>query len=218
MPSIPAPILETIIARLAPLFLAGARGDLGSARAAAGHLLASYGTETIEELRLAANIVTLGFHFLEALGQASMPDMPITRIIRLRSGAVALSRECRKTEQQLERLRKTRNAPALAPHPKPAAPTPGEPIITKPVITEPETVVQPEVSNSAEKAMNLVTDTRQVAALAAETRQTWTQAYRQRLRDQRLAKRAAKQQASMAAAPVANPADIAPAQPQPAAI
>jgi hypothetical protein len=46
-----------------------------------------------DELRLAANIVGFSFHALEALGQAATPEMPMTRILRLRSSAVSLSRE-----------------------------------------------------------------------------------------------------------------------------
>lgn len=106
--TLPAAILETILIRLAGLFLAGAGGDISAARHAASHMLAAYHPGTEDELRVAANIVIFSFQALEALGQAAAPDMPLTRILRLRSGAVSLSREAAKAERRLTELQKAR--------------------------------------------------------------------------------------------------------------
>jgi hypothetical protein len=106
--TLPPAILETILTGLATLFLAGAGGDLAAARHAASHMLAAYRAETEDEARLAANIVSFSFQALAALAQAAAPDIPITRILRLRSGAVSLSREAHKAERRLTQLQKTR--------------------------------------------------------------------------------------------------------------
>jgi hypothetical protein len=167
--SLPAVILDTILDRLARLFLIGARGDEAAARDAAIHMLAAYNPETEDELRLAANIISFSFHALEALGQATTADMPITRILRLRGSAVSLSRESHKAERRLDQLRNARQD---------AAPAEPEPV--------PQTIPQ------VEKALDLIADTRTITAVAQQTKQTWTQAYQQRQRDKSLARRLAK--------------------------
>jgi hypothetical protein len=167
--SIPAVILDTILDRLARLFLTGARGNEAAARDAAASMLAAYNPETEDELRLAANIISFSFHALEALGQAATPDMPITRILRLRGSAVSLSRESHKAERRLDQVRNARQDDAPA---------------------EPEPV--PETNPQIEKALDLIADTRAVTAAAQQTKQTWTQAYHQRQRDKNLARRLAK--------------------------
>ncbi len=53
-----AAIVETLLTRLAVLFLAGFQGNAGVARLAAAQMLAAYSAETPDELRLAANIVS----------------------------------------------------------------------------------------------------------------------------------------------------------------
>jgi len=105
-------------------------------------------------------------HALEALGQAAVPDMPLTRVLRLRGSAVSLSREANKAERRLQQLRKARRA-GIPAEPQPA----------------------PEPAPKIEKAFALIADTKAVAALANNSKQTWTQAYHQRQRDQRLARR-----------------------------
>jgi hypothetical protein len=90
--TLPAAIVETILARLAILFLAGAHGDEAAARHAASEILASHHPETTAEHRLAANSISFGFHALEALSQAANPDMSMKKILRLRGSAVCLSR------------------------------------------------------------------------------------------------------------------------------
>jgi hypothetical protein len=66
--TLPAAILETILTRLAALFLTGAAGDLTAARQAAAQMLGAYRRETEDEFRIAANIIGFSFHALEALG------------------------------------------------------------------------------------------------------------------------------------------------------
>jgi len=102
--------LDTIIGHLAPHFLAGANGDLPAARHAASQMLAAHNAETEEELRLAAEIVSFGFHALEALSEAASPDLPVTRKLRLRGSAVSLSRESHKSQRKLDQLRRARLA------------------------------------------------------------------------------------------------------------
>jgi hypothetical protein len=161
----PAAILETILIRLAALFLTGAGGDKEAARQAASHMLAAYHPETEDELRLAANIVLFSFQALEALSQAAAPDLPLTRVLRLRGGAVSLSRESGKAERRLVQLQKARQQ--------------GIPAET-----------QPEPAQSApkiDKANALIQDTATITMAAKAKGLTWTQAYEQRQRDARIA-------------------------------
>jgi len=166
MSIIPPAILDTILANLTLIFLAGAQGDETAARNAAAQMLAAYSPETAAELRLAANIVSFSFHALEALSQSATPDMPLTRVLRLRGSAVSLSRESHKAERRLEQVQKGR---------RDGIPAQSEPVVQSTPV--------------ADKALDLIADTRIVTAAAQQTQQTWTQAYRQRQRDQNLAKR-----------------------------
>jgi hypothetical protein len=120
----PAAVLETILLRLAPLFLTGAGGDTTAARQAAAQTLGSYRPETEDELRLAANVIAFGLHVLEALGEAADPDLSMTRVLRLRGNAVSLSRESTKAQLRLDQLQKARRqnrqAEPVEPKPVPA--------------------------------------------------------------------------------------------------
>jgi hypothetical protein len=170
-----AAILDTILGRLALLFLSGTAGDLTAARNAAAQMLAAYHPQTEDELRLAAAIVGFSFHALEALSQAAGPDMPLTRILRLRGSAVSLSRESHKAQRRLDQLQTARRT---------GSPAPTETVQTPPRI---------------DKALDLIADTRQVAAVAKATGQTWTQAYQQRQRSKAIAANLKKNQARHAA-------------------
>ena len=121
--SLPAAItpatLDTILGHLATHFLAGANNDLPTARHAASHVLAAYGAETEEELRLAAEIISFGFHALEALSEAASPDLPAPEKHLLRGTAVNLSRESHKSQRKLDQLRRARLAAS-----KPLEPSP----------------------------------------------------------------------------------------------
>jgi hypothetical protein len=166
--TLPAAILETILARLAALFLIGANGDSIAAHQAASHMLNAYHPETEDELRLAANIICFSFQALEALAQAATPDISLTRILRLRGGAVSLSRESAKAERRLGQLQQARQHPIQAPsdeiQPEPAHPEP-----------------------KIEKTLALIQDTADITVTAKVKNLTWTQAYEQRQRDTRIA-------------------------------
>jgi hypothetical protein len=108
--NLPVPVLETILGHLAGLFLTSTDGDLVAAREAAQQMLAAYQPDNQVELRLAADIISFGFHALEALSQAANPDLPLTKILRLRGSAVSLSRESHKSQRKLDRLQKDRHA------------------------------------------------------------------------------------------------------------
>jgi hypothetical protein len=173
----PAAILETILIRLAALFLTGAGGDTDAARQAALHMLNAYHPETEDELRLAANIISFSFQGLEALAQAAAPDLALTRILRLRGGAVSLSRESARADRRLGQLQKARQQAIQAEiQPEPAQ-------------------TQPKV----EKSLALIQDTGAIAAVAKDKNLTWTQAYEQRQRDTRIAASLKRAEARIAA-------------------
>ena len=126
--AIPQAILNTILNRLAQLFLSGAAGDLTVARQAASQMLAAYNPETPYELSLAAEVISLGLHTLEALSYASNPDLSLNKILRFRGSAVSLSREQHKAQRKLDQLQRARRAgtqpqvPETQPEPSPPSP------------------------------------------------------------------------------------------------
>ncbi len=158
---LPQAILETVLTRLALLFLSGAHGDLGAARFAASEMLQAYNVETPEQLCLAAEIISFSLHALEALGQAANPELSLNRILRLRGSAVSLSREAHKSQRKLDQLQRAGRAgsqPAPAAdqprpgghqmeaavrHPPPAAAHP-------PTAERPPAAGHPEINKSAE--------------------------------------------------------------------
>jgi hypothetical protein len=173
-------ILDTILGRIALLFLTGAGGDLGAARRAAAQMLAAYHAETDDELRLASEIVNFSFHALEALSQAMTPDMSLNHKLRLRGSAVSLSRESHKAQRKLDQLQKARRG--------------GHPAQPAEVKTP-----QPEASPRTENALALIEATRDALTAANATGQTWTQAYQQRQRAKRITKNLEKNRAVHAA-------------------
>jgi hypothetical protein len=175
-----AAILDTILGRLAFLFLTGAGGDLGVARRAAAQMLAAYHAETDDELRLAAEIVGFSFHALEALSQAMTADMSLNHKLRLRGSAVSLSRQSHKAQRKLDQVQKARRGGH-----------PAQPAEVK--------SLQPEASPRTEKALGLIEATRDALITAKSTGQTWTQAYQQRLRANRITKNLEKNRAKHAA-------------------
>jgi hypothetical protein len=112
--------------------------------------------------------VGFSFQALEALSQSATPDMQLTRILRLRGSAVSLSRESHKAQRRLDQLQKARR----------------EGIPAQPAETQPEPA-QPEPRT--ERAIDLIEDTRTIAAAAKAPGVTWTQAYEQSQRDKRIA-------------------------------
>jgi hypothetical protein len=193
--TLPAGIVETILTRLAAIFLTGALGDIDAARHAATQMLLAYHPETTDELRLAANIVGFSFQALEALGQAAAPDLPLTRILRLRGGAVSLSREAAKAERRLGQLQQARRHP---------------------VETQPEARISPEAESppqpqpKIEKALALIQDTGDIAAAAKAGNLTWTQVYEQRQRDSRITASLKRAEARIAAQATAATAQYRP--------
>lgn len=176
--TLPTATLETILPRVAAIFLEGAGGDQTAARLAAIEMLAGYHPDTAEELRVAAKIVIFSFQALEALAQAALPNMPLPLVLLLRSGSVSLSRESEKAERRLDRLRKARRAGRSAE----SAAIPPEPERPDPKI---------------EQIVDLIDDTRKVAAVAKATGLTWAQAYEQRQAEKRLAAKARKAEARL---------------------
>jgi hypothetical protein len=193
-PNLPAAILDTILPRLALPFLSGAADNTDAARHAAIRMLTEHQPETEDELRLAAQIVGFGFHALAALGQSTASDMPLNRVLRLRGSAVSLSRESHKAQRRLDFIQDARRTqPDAAPQPAP-----------------------PEPSPRIDNAIALIEETGKVQAVAKATGLTWSQAFRQRARDKRLAEKQKKQIAAAATVPtVAHPTPIH--KPDPAA-
>jgi len=149
-----------------------------TARQAALVMLGAYHPETEDELSLAAQIVSFSFQALEALSQAAAPDLPVTRVLRLRGGAVSLSRESAKAQRRLSQLQKDRRQGTQA-----------EPAQTRPQI---------------ETAHDLIQDTSPVAVAAKASGPTWTPTYEQRQRDIRIV--ASLERAETRVAMQANPA------------
>jgi hypothetical protein len=112
-------IVDTILEHLAPHFLLGADNDLPTARQAASQMLAAYAVETDEELRLAAEIVSFGFHALEALSEAAAADLSLNKKLRLRGSAVSLSREAHKSQRKLDQLQRARLTASRQPEAQP---------------------------------------------------------------------------------------------------
>ena len=169
-------ILDTVLGRLALLFLAGAGDDMTVARHAAGRLLIAYKVETEEELSLAAEIISFSYHALAALCQAMEPDLSLNKVIRLRGSAVSLSREAHRNQRKLDQLQRDRRTAASAPLPETSAPplaTPDAPAINQ--ATAVNALTRQEVKTEA-------------------WAKTWTQSYHDRQRDKRLAESARKRQ------------------------
>ncbi|HQT76350.1 MAG TPA: hypothetical protein PLD10_04805 [Rhodopila sp.] len=135
-PNIAAAFLEEILIFLAPMFMNGAAGDASAARHAALCALAAYDPRTEQELRLAAEITSLGFSMLEALAQSANPDLSLSAVLRLRGNANALHRSAHQCQRVLDRLRKQR--PDGAAHEQPHTPgVPAAQSAEKPAIAAP---------------------------------------------------------------------------------
>ncbi len=178
--TLPRPILDTILTRLAFLFLAAA-GDEAAARQAAMRMLAAYNPETEPELSLAADIISFSFHALEALSQSAEPGLKLTAILRLRASAVSLSREAHKARRKLDQIQKERRA--------------GSPALAADTAAPAE---QPAIG----KALNLIECARDAIQTAGKNGgQSWTQRFQQRQTAKRIAENLKKRQARDAIAP-----------------
>lgn len=197
--TIPQAILDTILGHLANLFLFGAAYDSTTAHQAATQMLAAYHVETEEELALAAEIISFRLHTLEALSHATDPELSLNKILRLRGGAVSLSREAHKSQRKLDQLQRDRRAGIK---PQPAA-------------TQTEAPARPKI----EQALDLI----ETAGAAPPTEPktsgkiTWSQSFQKRQMAQRIAENSKKNQAHHASQATHRNAAAADAQgiPQP---
>jgi hypothetical protein len=106
MNPLPDALLDTVLDRLAPLLTAAASPD--SAREAIREMLVGYHPENANELALAAEVISLQLHMLQALGSAANPELPLNKIVSYRSNAVNLSREQHKAHRKLDQLQRAR--------------------------------------------------------------------------------------------------------------
>jgi hypothetical protein len=195
--SIAPAILDTVGAHLALLFLTGATGDETAARDAARATLAAYAAETEEELRLAAGIISFGFHALEALSQAAAADLSLNRVLRLRGSAVSLSRESHKAQRKLDQLQRARraapgsqSADSQRAESHPAEPHPAEPKVPAPQAAP--TPTQPQI----DRAIDLIEFAQEAIEAAGKNQgQTWTQSFQKRQTAKRIAENMKKNQA-----------------------
>jgi hypothetical protein len=178
-------ILDTVIGRLALLFLTGACGDMIVARHAASQMLAAYKPETPDELGLAAEIVSLQFHTIEALSYASDPELTLNKILRLRGGAVSLSRESHKARRKLDQLQHARRA-GTTEQPAEAAP---EAALPQPA------PMRPKVDN----ALGMIEAAREAIETAHKTGgKNWSQSFQKRMTAKRITENLRKKQAEHA--------------------
>jgi hypothetical protein len=175
--TLPTAILDTILSYLTTLFLPGTAGDFTAARRAAGQMLAAYQPQTEDELRLAAAIVSFSLQALDSLSQAASPDLPLTKILRLRGSAVSLSRESDKAQRRLEHLQQTRRQ-------------------TEAIETE---AIRPEATQTEAARPEATRPEAEPPLAPASAKLTWTQAYEQRQRDQRIAASLKRAEARVAA-------------------
>jgi hypothetical protein len=219
-------VLDTILARLAVLFLTGSGGDLAAAHRGAAKMLAGYHPETEDELRLAAEIVSFGFHALEALSQAASHDLPLTKILRLRGSAVSLSRQSHRSQHRLDQLQRDRRTSRAA---QPAAALPQEPPAPRPsslpqeppapqASSSPQASAPPELPSLPQApqapgpsrprddtAIPLIETIQTSEATGSSSFKTWTKSYQQRRTARRIAENLKRNQAAHLALPPPSP-------------
>ena len=183
--------LDTFIAPLALLFLTGACGDIAAAQYAASQMLAAYNAETPDELGLAAQAVSLQMQVLKALGDASEPDLSLNKILRLRGGAVSLSRESHKARRKLDQLQHARRTGIVVP---PDEVAPAQPVAVQAV---PSTQVQSvEAKARGDSALELIEAARDALQRAKKSGgRNWSQAFQKRETAKRMAENMRKKQA-----------------------
>jgi hypothetical protein len=207
-------VTDTVLSHLATHFLVATHGDLPAARAAAASVLAAYDPQTEEELHLATDIVSFGFHALAALSEAAQPDLPVNRVIRLRGSAVSLSREAHKARRRLDQLKRAH--PAEAPHPTrepdSAAALPEAPLAIP-------RAARQHAGSAAEPQAGLIDFVRK--AMQAGTRpdgvRAWTQSHQQRSAAERITENLRRNQAEQLRRDELSAPPIDPAWPLPAA-
>jgi hypothetical protein len=167
-------IIDTVLGHLAIHFMSAADNDLPAARHAASRILACHAVETEEELQLAADIISFGFHVLEALSEAADRDLSVDTRIRLRASAVSLSRESHRARRKLDQLQRARLTPAAQPTEQPAPQN--QPLNAE---TKPDAEPPAGLMELAREAIQACTKKGRV--------QTWTQTRQQRRQAQRAA-------------------------------
>jgi hypothetical protein len=177
-------ILDTVIGRIALLFLAGAGGDMTAARHAAHQMLAAYNPETPDELSLASEIVSFSFHALEALSYASNPDLSLNKVLRLRGSAVSLSRESHKAQRKLDQLQRGPRTGTVAQPPEAASESP---------VPQPQTALARPAIDNAFSVIEAVREAVQTASRTGE--KNWTQSFQKRQTANRIAENLKKNQA-----------------------
>lgn len=184
------PVLDTILAHLAGLFLSAADGDAEKAREAAAQTLSAYNFQNEEELCLASEIISFSLHALDALAQAADPELSSNRTIRLRGSAVSLSREAHKARRKLDQLQRARHAGAAQLQPAVSHPDPSVP--------QPERNADPEVNADMARAF---AEAERVAKqiIARDGGMTWSQSYQKRQLVKRMGENLKKNQAKHAA-------------------
>jgi hypothetical protein len=115
--------LDKVLTFLAPLFVAAAGGDMGTARQTVRATLASYHTRNDNELRLAALVVAFGFGALDALGKAADRALSLDQVMDLRDNATALSQAGDRAQTMLDTLRRRRPERQIKSMPLQIAPT-----------------------------------------------------------------------------------------------
>ncbi len=141
-------LLQLIVGVLAPLFLAGCAGDLGSARLAAMETLAAYQARTQSELVKIAQIIAFGLAAMDNLRLSMTPDLSLSMIARLRAGAQALNRAAQQNARALEKARRDNPPPAPA-RAAAAALAPAEP---EPVPLLDDAITETDIQTSIERA------------------------------------------------------------------
>ncbi|HVY17276.1 MAG TPA: hypothetical protein VHB27_18780 [Rhodopila sp.] len=107
---LPPAFLRTILHYIAVHLLKGADGNMDEAWQAAGDLMRGHDPQTEQEFRLCALLITFNLQAGEALAQAVNPNLTINQVMRLRSGALALTRAADRTERRLQQVRAARHA------------------------------------------------------------------------------------------------------------
>lgn len=172
-------VLDTILVHLTPLFLIATANDPALAATTARDTLAAYNVATEPELTLAAEMISMRMNVLRALGQATEPDVSLNTAMRLRSGAVSLSREAHKSQCKLDQLQCDRRLDSP----------------TQPAARAPDSTV--EAIEAVQEAVKIA---------GKNNGMTWTQSFQKRQLAKRMAENFKKNSAKLAAEAAASAA------------
>jgi hypothetical protein len=98
-------LINALVTLLAPMFIAGAEGNMRLARAAALETITSYSVQNHASLMAVAKIIAFGLCTLGSLSLSMLDDVSIPLILRLRGNANALDRSCERSERALQEAR-----------------------------------------------------------------------------------------------------------------